>query len=81
MPTQAPPDIPSGLDPKVADYLRRVNTWAFQEIDGKVSKTEPAPALMLSPSDQKQPNTVFRISVDSSGNLSTTQVPLGGGKP
>lgn len=83
MPTQAPPDVPasSEISPLLSDYMRRFSTWAFQEINKKVSKTEPQPSLLLTPSDQKQPSTVFQVAVDSAGNLSTTQVPLGRGRP
>ena len=81
MPTQPPPDIPSKVPHEVAEYLRRLNAWAYQELDRKVPKDEAVPAILLSASDQKNPTAVFRLTVNAAGNFVGTQVPLGGGKP
>jgi len=81
MPTPNPPDIPASVGKPVQEYLRRLNTWAFQSISDKVSKTEAQSSVLLTPSDQKNPNTVFAITVDSTGTLSVTQVKLGSRPP
>jgi hypothetical protein len=88
MPTQRPPDVPGGLDPKVADYLRRLATWAYQEIDGKVPKAEAVPQLLLSASDQKPPKVIHALTINAAGAINATvtgvaapSIPLGGGKP
>jgi hypothetical protein len=81
MPTTAPPDVPHGLDPKAADYLRRLATWAFQEIDKKVPKAEAVPQLLLSASDQKPPTSIHALTINAAGAITATSVALGGGKP
>jgi hypothetical protein len=81
MPTVAPPDVPPGTPFALADYLRRLRTWAYTEIDKKIPKDEAAPHLLLSPSDQKTPTATFMLTVDSAGVTHVTSVPLGGGKP
>jgi hypothetical protein len=81
MPTTAPPDVPPNTPQPVADYLRRFGTWAYQQIDSKVPQNAGVPSILLLPSDQKTPTTVFKLTVDSSGDLHVTKVPLGGGQP
>jgi hypothetical protein len=81
MPTQAPPDVPPNVPPQVADYLRRLSTWAFQEIDKKIPKNEATAHVLLIPSDVKIPAKVFKITVDSAGAVHTAQAPLAGGPP
>ena len=81
MPTQRPPDIPPGLPPNVADYLRRLNAWAYQEIDKKASMNEAIPSLLFAASDQKNPNAVWRLSVNADGSVVSTSIPLGSGSP
>lgn len=87
MPTVPPPDIPSftGMSPAASEalgaYLRRLSTWASQEIDKKVGKDEATPRIILSASDQKPPTTVFSVTVDHTGALAATAIPLGGGRP
>jgi hypothetical protein len=75
------PDVPPKTPPELAEYLRRLRTWAFTEIDKKISKDEATAHVVLTPSDEKTPTKVYAITVDSSGALHTTAVPLGGGKP
>jgi hypothetical protein len=81
----APPNMPTGLDPrldpKLVDYLRRFSFWAYNELNAKISINEAVPQLMLSASDEKPPVHVFVVTVDSSGAMSIHPVPLGGGKP
>ena len=81
MPTSPPPEIPSDVDPKLAGYLRRLGAWAFQEIDAKVPKNEAVAQLLLNPSDQKPPKTVYSLTVKSTAPtvVQVTQVPLGKG--
>lgn len=81
MPTQRPPDVPPGLDPQVAQYLRRLATWAYQEIDAKVPKEEAVRHILLSPITQKPPTTIFEIVVNETGSMAAQRVALGGGKP
>jgi hypothetical protein len=81
MPTVAPPDVPQGLDPTAAAYLRRLATWAYQEIDKKVPKAEAVPQLLLSASDQKPPIAVHALTINAAGAIAATSVALGGGKP
>ena len=81
MPTLRPPDLPSGIDPKLADYLRRLNTWAFQEIDKKIPKDEATTQLIVAAYDAKTNPRVFKIQVTNSGLLQANDVPYGGGKP
>lgn len=81
MPTQRPPDVPPNVPQPVADYLRRLATWAYQEIDAKVPKEEAVPHLLLSPITQKPPTAIFEIVVNDAGAMATQRVPLGGGKP
>ena len=83
MPSTQAPDVPSlpSMPQALIDYLRRLRTWAYQEIDDKIARTEAVPFVLLSASDEKNPTTVFKLSVDSSGAIQVTQVPLGRGKP
>jgi hypothetical protein len=81
MPTQAPPDIPSKVPPDVADYLRRLSTWAYQEIDRKISKNEATPGVLFSASDEKPPKHIFLLTVDHAGATHVTPVSLGGSNP
>lgn len=83
MPTQPPPDLPasSQISPLLSDYLRRLSTWAFQEINKKVTKDEATPHVIFAASDQKQPTSTFKLTVDSTGTVGVSQVPLGKGKP
>lgn len=87
MPTVPPPDVPnlSGMSPAASqalgDYLRRLATWAGQEIDKKIGKTEPVQQVMLYPVNQKTPTVVWSIVVNDAGVMATQRVPLGGGKP
>lgn len=87
MPTVPPPDVPAftGMSPAAAqalgDYLRRLATWAGQEIDKKIGKAEPVPQVMLYPATQKTPQAVFGIVVNDSGVIATQRVPFGGGQP
>jgi len=81
MATQRPPQIPPGVPPEVADYLRRLTLWAVQEMDKKMAKDEPVQQLMLFPVTQKTPNVVWGIVVDDSGAVAVQSVPLGGPNP
>jgi hypothetical protein len=87
MPTQAPPDVPtfSGMSPPasqaLSDFLRRLSTWAYQEIDKKVPKDEATAHVILSSSDQKPVTTIFAITVDHTGAITASPIPLGSGKP
>lgn len=87
MPTVPPPDVPSfsGMSPAasqaLANYLRRLATWAGQEIDKKIGKTDPVQQIMLYPATQKTPQAVFAIIVNETGVIATQRVPFGGGQP
>jgi hypothetical protein len=74
------PSMPSAPAPLV-DFLRRFRTWSADQINDRISKTEAAPFVLLTPSDQKTPTKVFKLTVDSSGALHVEPMPLGGGKP
>lgn len=81
MPTSPPPEIPQDVDPNVARYLRRLGTWAFQEIDAKVPKNEAVAQLLLNPSDQKPPKAVYALTVKNTAPtvVQVNPVPLGKG--
>ena len=81
MPTLTPPDVPANVPRDVAEYLRRLNLWAYQEIDKKVSKDEATPHVILSASDQTAPPSAFMLTVNHTGTLTTASVPIGKGKP
>lgn len=81
MPTSRPPDVPSGVDPQVAQYLRRLATWAYQEIDAKIGKTDPVQQVLLYPITQKTPQAVFGLIVNESGVMATQRVGFGSGQP
>lgn len=81
MPTQAPPDIPSNVPPQVADYLRRLNAWAFQEIDKKLGKAEPQQQILMYPVTQKKPTIVWALVVNDTGTTAVQRVPFGGANP
>ena len=81
MPTIAPPDVPAGIDPKMADYLRRLLLWLNREMNRRTPDLEAQPNLLVSSSDEKSPVHLWSITVNSAGAMSITAVPLGGGKP
>jgi acyl-homoserine lactone acylase PvdQ len=87
MPTQAPPDVPlfPNMSPAasqaLADYLRRLSTWAYQEINRKIAKDEATAHLILAAYDVKQNPNIFQIEVTSSGTLQANPVALGGANP
>jgi hypothetical protein len=72
----APPELPNipKIQPELADYLRRLSAWADKQMQYKIA-TDIAIGgiLILTPSKQK----VYRISVDDSGVITSTLVPLG----
>ena len=76
-----PPPIPPSVPKDVADYLRRLSFWAAQQLDTKVGKDEPQQQVMLYPSNEKIPSTVWGIIVDDTGAVAVQRVPLGGGNP
>lgn len=77
MATLPPPDVPAGIDPKVASYLRTLNIWLYHELEKKIQKDEAIPSLLLSASDQKRPTAVHSLTVNSVGVIAATLVPLG----
>jgi hypothetical protein len=81
--TTAPPDVPSiaTLPQPLTNYLRRLSAWAYQQIDSKAPQQAAVPFILLTPNDQVSPNTVFQLTVDSTGALTVTQVALGKGSP
>jgi hypothetical protein len=81
MPTSRAPDVPPSVPQPIADYLRRLSLWAYQEIDKKISRDEGEPHVLLYPSDQKPPKAVFAVTVNSAGTIAATSAPLGTGKP
>jgi hypothetical protein len=81
MPTRPPPDVPSTIEQPVADYLRRLSLWAFQEIDKKIPKDEATPGLVLVAYDVNVNPKVFKVQVTNAGALQANAVPYGGGKP
>lgn len=83
MATVPPPPIPqlTGLPKPLQEYLQRFSAWAVQEVDKRIDKNEAVPGVLILPTDVKPPNAVFRMSLDHTGTLSVTQIPLGKGKP
>jgi hypothetical protein len=73
--------VPPSVPQDVADYVRRLSLWAYQEIDKKISKDEGTAQVLLFPSDQKPPKAVFAVTVNSAGTIAATSAPLGTGKP
>jgi hypothetical protein len=65
----------------LSDYLRRLATWAYHEIDRKIGKDEATPGVLLSASDEKIPKHIFKLTVDHTGASHVTAVPLGGANP
>ena len=71
----APPDLPNipNIQPEMADYLRRFATWANKQMQYKISTDIAIDGLLLiSPSGK-----VYKISVNDSGVVTSTLVPLG----
>jgi len=70
-----PPDLPNipKIQPELADYLRRFATWANKQMQYKIPNDEAQDHfLLLSPSKK-----VYKISVNDSGVVTSTLVPLG----
>lgn len=70
-----PPDLPNipNIQPELAEYLRRVTMWAAKQFTFKVPiDTATHGVLLQSPSGK-----VYAITVDDSGTLIATLVPLG----
>ena len=83
MATVPPPPIPqlTGLPKPLQEYLQRFSAWAYHEVDRRIDKEEAVPGVLILPTDVKPPRAVFRMSVDHTGTVTTTQIPLGTGKP
>ena len=81
MPTVPPPDVPPNTPDNVADYLRRLRTWAFTELEKKIPKDEAVPQVLLSASDQRPPTKVHALTINAAGAIASTSVALGTGKP
>lgn len=81
MPTTPPPDVPSGVPQPIADYLRRLQVWAYQELDKAVKKDEATTKILLAAYDKKTNPGVYSLGVNSAGTVTATAVPYGEGKP
>jgi hypothetical protein len=84
MPTTPAPELPTDLEQKTADYLRRFRTWATNELERRAAKDEAIQGLMFTPSASKVqpgPTSVWQLTVSATGVVSTTAMPLGTGKP
>ena len=82
---QPPPVIPNMPDVSSAlsNYLNTFSLWCRHGFADKISATTAQPSVMLLANDTPagQPPKVFLLEVNSAGQLSTTAVALGGGKP
>lgn len=82
---QPPPDLPNMPDVSttLSSYLRNFSLWCRHGFADKVSASSAQPGILLSAFDAP-PGTippVFLVRVSSAGVISTTPIPLGGGKP
>lgn len=80
MPTVRPPELPGSIDPRTAEYLRRLMTWAYQELERKIPKDEATRHVLLQAYDVN-PGKVYEVRVTNAGALQANALPLGGGKP
>jgi len=80
-----PPDVPSMPDVSVSliNYLRTFALWARQGFADRLPARQALPGVLLQAYDAPSGTTpaVYMIRVDSTGAISTTQVPLGSGAP
>lgn len=72
--TRPPPQVPADVKGALADYLGRVSLWTRNELANKLSTSHAAPGVMLQATDSTD---VFLITVNSTGTISATPVPLG----
>lgn len=71
----SPPDLGpmEKSDPVLVAYLRRLGLWMTTQLQTKLPIRTATPfVLLLSPN-----GTVYRLTVDDSGALITTNVPAG----
>jgi hypothetical protein len=74
-PMSAPqlPSIP-GIDPLLADYLRRLALWTQTSFNQTVQSNSAAPRLLL---QSTTTNTVWSVTIDDTGALHTTKLTPG----
>jgi hypothetical protein len=76
---QPPPNLPTiqGQPAQLTNYLQTFALWCRGMFQSKLDANVALPAIiLLSPG-----GLAFRLTVDDAGALTSTQVPLGGGKP
>ena len=78
---QPPPDLPSMPDVSstLTNYLRTFTLWCRHGFADKLSVSTAQPGLMLQATDD--PTKIFMLQVNSTGTITATAIPLGGGKP
>jgi len=82
---QPPPDLPSMPDVSetLTGYLRNFALWCRHGFADKLTGSSALPGVMLQAYDAPDGTIpkVFLIRVNSTGVVSTTPIPLGGGRP
>jgi len=78
MPTRPPPDLPASIPQPIADYLRRLSLWAFEEIDHRIPKNEMVTYVLMGAYDNKTNPVVYKIQVNTNGQVVANPVPFGG---
>jgi len=77
--TPAPPLVPSdpAISPKLTTYLRELSLWASRAFSQRqTAATARAQVLLLAPN-----GSVWSLTVNNSGTVMTTSVPLSQGGP
>jgi predicted secreted protein len=71
-----PPQLPAvpGLDEALADYLRRFALWCQNNFNTSVQTNSAATSILL---QSTTTNTVWKLTVDDTGVLHTTQLTPG----
>jgi hypothetical protein len=75
-PIQPPPDLPNMPDvsPTLSNWLRRFSLWATSNINDCLSKKTAASQIYLTSTTG---NTVWRVTIDDTGALQTSQLTPG----
>lgn len=80
---QPPPDVPAGVDSKIAQYLRNLSLWAKNGFADKISASVAQPGHMLQAADAPRGTTptTWTLQVNSAGAVTVTPLAVGIGSP
>jgi hypothetical protein len=67
------PDIPT-LDPKLAEYLRRLSLWCQNNFNTSIQTNSAATGLLM---QSTTADTVWKVTISDAGVLQTTQLTPG----